>query len=93
MSQDVREARAVVQDEDICGGDPILEGTGIRVSNVVAQVEYRDKTPEEVVSSFPVLSVADVYAALTYYHERPSQIRNEIRNREERLIRSGNGNH
>lgn len=45
------------------------------------------KTPEEVVSSFSALSVADVYAALTYYHERPNQIRKEIRDREERLAR------
>lgn len=36
-------------------------------------------------SSFPALSVADVYAALTYYHERPRQIREEIREREQRL--------
>jgi uncharacterized protein (DUF433 family) len=54
---------------------------------VVAQVEYRDKTPENVVSSFPALSVADVYAALTYYHERPGHIRKEIRDREEDLSR------
>jgi len=86
MAEDVREARTVVQDEDICGGDPTLDGTRIRVSDVVVQVEHREKTPEEVVSSFPALSVADVYAALTYYHERPRQIRKEIRDREQRLI-------
>jgi len=51
---------------------------------VVAQVEYQEKTPEEVVSSFPALSILDVYAALTYYYERPAQIREEIRDREER---------
>ena len=82
MAEGVKEARTIVQDDKICGGDPILEGTRIRVSDVVTQVEYRKKTPEEVVSSFPALSVADVYAALTYYHERPSQIRKEIRGRE-----------
>jgi uncharacterized protein (DUF433 family) len=92
IAEGLKEARTIVQDDDVCGGDPILEGTRIRVSDVVAQVEYREKAPEEVVSSFPALSVADVYAALTYYHERPSQIRNEIRSREERLTRSGNGN-
>ncbi|PSQ60113.1 MAG: hypothetical protein BRD27_04855 [Bacteroidetes bacterium QH_10_64_19] len=88
MSQDVQEARNVVQVEDICGGVPTLEGTRIRVSDVVAQIEYQEKTPEEVVSSFPSLSVPDVYAALTYYYERPTQIRTEIRDREERLTRT-----
>jgi uncharacterized protein (DUF433 family) len=52
---------------------------------VVVQTEYLEKTPEEVVASFPALSVADVYAALTYYHERPGHIRSEIRDREEIL--------
>ena len=83
----MNEVRTVVQENDVCGDDPILEGTRIRVSDVVAQVEYREKTPEEVVSSFPALSVADVSAALTYYHERPSQIRKEIGSREDVLSR------
>jgi uncharacterized protein (DUF433 family) len=87
MSRGVQEARTVVQEEDICGAVPTLEGTRIRVSDVVAQIEYQEKTPEEVVSSFPVLSVPDVYAALTYYYERPVQIRKEIRDREGRLTR------
>jgi len=85
MSRDVQEARTVVQKEEVCGGVPTLEGTRIRVSDVVAQVEYQEKTPEEIVSSFPALSVPDVYGALTYYYERPTQIREEIRDREERL--------
>jgi len=55
-----------------------LDGTRIRVSDGVAQVDSQDKTPEEIVSSCPALSVQDVYAALTYYHERPTQIRQEI---------------
>ena len=84
MSKDVQEARTVVQKEEICGGVPTLGGTRIRVSDVVAQVEYQEKTPEEVVSSFPALSIPDVYAALTYYYERPAHIREEIRDREER---------
>jgi uncharacterized protein (DUF433 family) len=82
---DRRRERNIIQDEAICGGDPILKGTRIRVSDVVAQVEYQERVPEDVVSSFPALSVSDVYAALTYYYERPTQIRREIREREARL--------
>ena len=91
MPEEVREARKVVQDDAICDGDPILEGTRIRVSDVVAQVEYQERSPEDVVSSFPALSVSDVYAALTYYYERPTQIRREIREREARLTQKAKG--
>jgi len=87
MSEDVKEARNIVQDDEICGGVPTLEGTRIRVSDVVAQVEYQEKTPEGIVSSFPALSIPDIYAALTYYCERPTQIRREIREREKVLSR------
>lgn len=75
MPDKVQKARQIVQDDAVCGGDPILDGTRIRVSDIVGQIEYQDKTPEAVVSSFPALSVQDVYAALTYYHERPTHIR------------------
>lgn len=51
----------------------------IRVSDVVARVDYHEKMPEEVVSSFP---------ALTYYHERPNQIRTEMRDHKEHLTRT-----
>jgi uncharacterized protein (DUF433 family) len=61
------------------------DGTRIRVRDVVAQVEYQERGPADVVSSFPALFVSDVYAALTYYYERPTQIRREIREREARL--------
>lgn len=87
MSKDGKEARSVVREDAICGGAPILEGTRIRVSDVVAQVEYQERTPEKVVSSFPALAISDMYAALTYYYERPSPIRREIREREELLVR------
>ena len=87
-SDDVQEARRIVREEEICGGDPILEGTRIRVSDVVIHVEYHEKTPEEVATSFPAMSVQDVHAALTYYRERPTHVRQEIRNREEHLNRT-----
>lgn len=64
MPDKVQEARQIVQEDAICGGNPTLDGTGIRVSDVVVQVEYQGNTPEEIVSSFPTLSVQDVYAVL-----------------------------
>lgn len=87
MSEDAEEARSVVREDSICGGAPILEGTRIRISDVEAQVARHDKTPEEVVSSFPALAVSDACAALAYYDEGPSQIRREIRERGELLAR------
>lgn len=87
MAHPVTEAKTVVKDPEICGGDPILEGTRVRVSDVVVAVDHRGWTAEEVVQEFPSLRIQDVYAALTYYYERPEEIRQEIQAREQAFAR------
>ena len=82
MTQAIIEARKIVQNENICGGAPTLEGTRIRVSDIVVQHEYHNLSPEQITQEFPQLSIADIYSALTFYHEHPKDIRNEIFTRE-----------
>ena len=60
-----------------CGGKPRIAGTRIRVQDVVIWTEFGD-TPDEIVASYPQLSLADVYAALTYYHDNREQIDQDI---------------
>lgn len=76
------EAKPVVRDPDVCGGSPTLEGTRIRVSDVVVAYDHHGLTPEEIVGEFPSLSLQDVHTALAYYHSRPEEVRAEIRERE-----------
>jgi hypothetical protein len=40
-------------------------------------------TPAEIVAEFPPLSVADVYAALAYYHDHRENIEGQAREDEE----------
>lgn len=40
-------------------------------------------TPEEIVAEFPQLTVGDVYAALTYYHDNREVLERHNRNAEE----------
>lgn len=79
----VPEARPVVEDPEVCGGAPTLQGTRIRVSDIVVAYDHHGLSPEEIVSEFPPIRLQDVHAALAYYHERPSEIRTELREREE----------
>lgn len=85
------EARDVVEDPEICGGAPILEGTRIRVSDVAVAYDHHDLSPEEIVLEFPTLRVQDVHAALACYHARPEAIREEIREREEAFREAASG--
>lgn len=83
LDEMVSDARAVIRDVETCGGVPILEGTRIRVSDVVVAYDHHELTPEEIVGEFPRLEIQDVHSALAYYHSHPAVIRSEIEEREE----------
>jgi uncharacterized protein (DUF433 family) len=61
-----------------CGGAPRVAGTRIRVSQIVLMNES-GMSPDEIVSGYPHLTLADVYAALAYYHDHRDVIDAEIR--------------
>lgn len=59
----------------IAGGRPRIAGHRIRVQDVVVWHEHLGMSPDEIVSQYPGLTLADVYAALTYYHDHVDEIR------------------
>jgi uncharacterized protein (DUF433 family) len=67
----------------VCGGRPRIAGTRIRVQDIVIWHERVGYAPEEIVSHYPQLTLADVYAALTYYHDHRDEIERYIQEGEE----------
>ena len=63
---------------EICGGKPRIAGTRIQVKHLVILHERQHLSPKEIVSDFPHLTLADVYAALAYYHDHRETINAEI---------------
>lgn len=64
-------------DPAIRGGRPCLTGTGVSVHRVVGW--YRlGLTPDEIADRIGHLSLAQVHAALAYYHANQRQIDGEI---------------
>jgi uncharacterized protein (DUF433 family) len=57
-----------------CGGRPCIAGTRIRVQDIYIWHELRGQSPAEIVADFPQLSLAQVYAALSYYHDHRDEI-------------------
>jgi uncharacterized protein (DUF433 family) len=57
-----------------CGGKPRIAGTRIRVQDVVVWHERLSLSADEIVSRYPHLTLAGVYAALAYYHDHREQI-------------------
>jgi uncharacterized protein (DUF433 family) len=58
----------------ICGGQPHIRGTRVRVQEVALWHERLGLSTEEIVCRFPELSRADVNAALAYYRAHRAEI-------------------
>jgi uncharacterized protein (DUF433 family) len=76
MSQVTRRIVQELHDE------PHLEGRRITVQFIKTQVEDRGLEPRTVADRHDI-DVADVYRALTYYHDHPEEMRAVERQREE----------
>ena len=62
----------------VCGGKPRIAGHRIRVQDILLLTE-QGQSPDEIVSSYPQLSLADVHAALAYYYDHREEIDEQIR--------------
>jgi uncharacterized protein (DUF433 family) len=67
----------IVRSEDVRGGRPRVAGTGVTVRRIVGWYKL-GLTPEEISTEIPHLSLAHVYAALTYYHANRDEIEADI---------------
>jgi uncharacterized protein (DUF433 family) len=86
MSRDVAETVEVVLDKHIqktqglLGGKAHIAGHRIRVMDIVFWHEKRGRSPDEIVAEiFPSITLSDVYAALTYYHDHRDEIEESFR--------------
>ena len=62
----------------VCGGQPCIAGTRIRVQDVFVWHELQGQSADHIVSRFPQLTMADVYAALAYYWDHRDEIQRDM---------------
>ena len=67
----------IARDPALRGGRPTVAGTGISV-RVIAMDSNSGLSPEEIAADRPVLSLAQVFAALAYYHANKTEIDADI---------------
>ena len=61
-----------------CGGKPHISGHRVKVQHVAIWHERMGMTAEEIVATYPSLSLPTVYAALSYYHDHRAEIDADI---------------
>lgn len=71
-------AQRIVCTPGTCGGKPRVAGTRIRVQDIYVWHELQGQSPDEIVSSFPQLSMADVYAALSFFWSHRDEIVSQV---------------
>lgn len=64
-------------------GKPRVKGTRITVQDIAIWHERQALTPSQIVGEFPELTLADVHAALAYYHDHREAIDGAILRAEE----------
>jgi uncharacterized protein (DUF433 family) len=67
----------IVRSPEIRGGRPRIAGTGVTVRRIVGWYKL-GRSPEEIVDCFGHLSLAQVFAALTYYQANREEIEADI---------------
>jgi uncharacterized protein (DUF433 family) len=76
-------AEHIEKTPDICGGRARIVGHRVRVMDVAVLHNKRGLTPEEIVHQYPGITLADVHAALAYFHDHRAEIEEEYRKDEE----------
>jgi uncharacterized protein (DUF433 family) len=61
-----------------CGGRPHILGHRVKVQHVAVWHERMGMSAEEIVATYPSLSLPAVYAALAYYHGHRAEIDSDI---------------
>jgi uncharacterized protein (DUF433 family) len=77
MAATVEIGSLIARTPGICGGRPRIAGTGVSVRRIVIWYKL-GHTPEEITMRIPHLTLAQVHAALTYYHANREEIEADL---------------
>jgi len=67
----------IVRKSGVCGGLPIIDGSRITV-RLIAQFVKTGSSAEEILASYPYLSLAQIYDAISYYFDHREEIEQDI---------------
>ncbi|MFL6262186.1 MAG: DUF433 domain-containing protein [Thermoanaerobaculia bacterium] len=77
MAAQVLPINSIVSDPEIRGGQPLIAGTTLRVSDLASYHTLAGLTPEQLSAQFNI-NMARVHAALAYYYQNKAVIDAEI---------------
>jgi uncharacterized protein (DUF433 family) len=79
MSSRIIQQTYIVQDKGICGGQPRIAGTRIKVQYIALEYERLGWSADQICDAHPGLTLAQVHAAMSYYYDHREEIDESIR--------------
>ena len=79
MSSLEKQSSYVVSDEGICGGQPRIAGTRLKVQHIALEYERLGWSPDRICDGHPGITLAQIHAALSYYCDHREKIDQDIR--------------
>jgi uncharacterized protein (DUF433 family) len=67
----------IVRKSGVCGGSPIIDGSRITV-RLIAQLVKTGASAEEILASYPDLSLAQIHDAISFYFDHREEIEQDI---------------
>jgi uncharacterized protein (DUF433 family) len=67
----------ITRSPDVCGGRPVVRDTRIPVQTIVGYYKL-GMTVDEILAGLPHLTAAQVFDALSYYHDHQAEIEADI---------------
>jgi uncharacterized protein (DUF433 family) len=67
----------ITRSPGVCGGQPVIAGTRTPVRSIVGYYKM-GMSVEEILEGLPHLSPAQIFAALSYYHDHQAEIEHDI---------------
>jgi len=77
MSTVLTDYRYITQTPEVCGGRPIIRGTRTAVQTIVGYYKL-GLNVEEMLEGLPHLTAAQIYEALSYYHDHLTEIESDL---------------
>jgi uncharacterized protein (DUF433 family) len=77
MAATIEIGSLITRTPGIRGGRPRIAGTGVSVRRIVVLYQ-QGLAPEEITAEIPHLTLAQVYAALAYYHVNREEMDSDI---------------
>jgi uncharacterized protein (DUF433 family) len=82
MSTAIDISQLISRDPNLRGGRPCIAGTGVSVMRVAGWYK-QGLSPEEIADQYGHLSLAQVHAAIAYYHANFEEIERDLRAEDE----------